>query len=339
MALFDRIYKLVIGRVGENTGFEITDLKITFNIQKTLSRSPNKNNVKVWNLSPQTRAELEKPDTRCILYAGYSEDSGLLLLFQGNVMFAYTSFEDANVITEFELGDGEIEYRNSTVSLGYAEGTSSRQILIDTAKQMGLPISIADDASDFVYPNGFSYHGAARNALTKATKAAGLTWSIQNGFVQIMQSGGSTSRQAVVLSADSGMIGSPERERQSAAEVARVRDLPTGQNRNIVSAARQYDGWRVKSLLMPTINAGDQIKLESRTADATYVVAEVQHIGDSIDGDWQSIFKLVDSATAAQIREAEAKRKAAEAKAATKRNAATPTPASARTPTSTGSPR
>lgn len=338
MALFDRVYRLVIGKVGNQTGFEITNLRIQFAIQKTLSRNPNKNSVKVWNLSPNTRAELEKPDTRCFLYAGYAEESGPLLAFQGNVTFAYTSFEPPDVVTEFELGDGELEYRNSTVSLGYGEKINSRRIMSDIASQMGLPLYVANDVGDTAYEHGFSYHGAARNALTRVTRAAGLQWSIQNGLLQITQSGGGTTRRAIVLAPDSGLIGNPDRERQSAAEIARVRDQTTGQNRNIVSAARQYDGWRVRSLLMPTVNAGDQIRLESRSVQNTYIVSEVTHKGDNFEGDWQSEFKLVDSATAAKIREAEAKRQASAAKA-TERQAATPTPASAINPTSTGTSR
>lgn len=300
--------------VSRGSGVEITELRVSFVIQKTLSKNPNKNSIKVWNLSPKTRAELEKPDVRCQLYAGYSEQNGPVLIFQGNVTFAYTYYEGPDVITEFELGDGEAEYRNSTVSLGYAAGASSKRIMGDIAAQMGLSLYVASDVQDFTYPQGFSYYGAARNALTRVTRAAGLQWSIQNGLVQVVQSGGGTSRRAIVLAADSGMIGYPERERQSSAETAKVKDATTGQARNIVSAARQFNGWRVKSLLMPSILAGDQVKLESKSVNEVFIASEVSHVGDSHEGDWQTTLKLVDAATAAAIQQKEAKRAADEAK-------------------------
>jgi hypothetical protein len=125
-------------------------------------------------------------------------------------------------------------------------------------------------------------------------QGTGLEWSIQNQTLQVIAKRGTTKRQAIVLAADSGLIGYPERMREGAREKARVKDERTGKRANLVSAAQQRDGWRVKSLLLPQINPGDLVKLESRSTEGFYRAESVKHTGDSEGGDWQTELELVD---------------------------------------------
>ena len=73
-----------------------------------------------------------------------------------------------------------------------------------------------------------------------------------------------------------------------------MRDSQTNDDVRLVSARQQLDGWRMTSLLLPTINPGDLVKLESRTVQAFQRVEAVRHYGDSAGGDWQSELQLVD---------------------------------------------
>ncbi len=135
-----------------------------------------------------------------------------------------------------------------------------------------------------------------------------------------------------MISADSGLVGSPERERQSAGEVARVRDQNSGRDATVTSAAPTYEGWRVTSLLMPTISPGDTVRIESRSVTANLIAAEVNHKGDNFEGDWHTELKLVDSATAAKLR-AEAAKAATAATKRAHRGASASTPAPGARPT------
>ena len=60
--------------------------------------------------------------------------------------------------------------------------------------------------------------------------------------------------------------------------------------------AKGVDGWRVKTLLMPMLNPGDRVKLESRTIKGVFRIQELKHTGDNWEGDWQTEMKLVDPA-------------------------------------------
>lgn len=304
MALFDRTYRLVIGRGGQ-TGLEITENRIVFNISKTSEKTPNSSDFRIWGLRRETREQLERTGTRCVLYAGYVEQDGPLKMFEGEVTFAWTSFDGPEVVTKFELGEGVSSYRDTAVSLSYPGGAGSRQVLQDIAGQMGLGLDVAPDAMLRTWQNGLSFHGPARHALDRVTRATGLSWSIQGGAVQVTRAGGATARRAIVLAGDSGLIASPERERKGAQQTARVRNQDTQESVRVASTSKAYDGWRTKSLLMPTILPGDPVKLESRSAEGVFVAREVQHRGDSEGGDWTTELLLVDAATQARLQRQE----------------------------------
>jgi len=293
--LFDRVYKLLVGKKGDSKGLEITELRIQFEITKTAKKDPNKSTIRIYNLRKETRTELEKPDTRCLLYAGYKDEAGPLLMFQGAVTFSWTKYELPDIITELELGDGAPEIRDTTISVGYDKGVKSTQILNDVSKKMGTPLTLPKDIPERTWQNGLSYYGSARILLDKVTRGSDLEWSIQNGNLQVIKSGMVTTRQGIVLSADSGLIGFPEHERKANEGTTDVKDTKK-KKKTVSTPAKHYDGWSVNCLLLPDIVPGDRVKLESRTVEGVFRVQELKHQGDSHDGDWQTELKLIDPA-------------------------------------------
>ena len=304
MARFNRTMALVVGQGGQQ-GFEITNLRVAFEIVKSDSRNPNKSTIRIFNLSPSSRRAIEKPDVRCVLRAGYEEESGPLECFNGNVTFSWTAKEGPDIITTLELGDGIVAYRDSVVSIGYGAGATSRQIIEQIASRMGLPLQMPNDAPSRAWANGFSSQGSARAALDRVTRGAGLAWSIQNGTLQIVRAGGTTNRTVFEIAADTGMIGSPERQRKGSGQAVQTRDQATGQNRRAASATEQWDGWRVKSLMLPTLLPNDRVKLKSAYAEGVMRIKEIRHIGDTHQGDWISEMTLVDPNRSASDRRGE----------------------------------
>lgn len=295
MPRFDRAYSLVVGPSG-GTGIEIAEtLRLTFDIVKRDDKNPNKSKIQIWNLKPENRSRLEAPNTRCVLKVGYHEEGGPLECFQGDVYFAFSKYEPPNVVTELELGEGAKAIRDSMVSLGYPAGANSTQALRDVAQRMGLAVSMPDDVPTRTWDNGLSFHGPARTALDKITHGTGLAWSIQNGQLQVLRANGSTNRTVVELAADSGLLNTPERERKGAQETdAVVTDEATKRKKRVQSQTQEEDGWRVTSLILPTLVPGDRVKLSSRSVVGVFPIKEVRHHGDTHGGDWVTELKLVD---------------------------------------------
>ncbi|MCT9127504.1 hypothetical protein [Cupriavidus gilardii] len=140
MARFNRVYRALIGHAGR-PGIEIRPpIRITFDVEKDASEQPNPHKIRFFNLAPTTRKGIEEPDLRCVLYAGYGEEDGPILLAAGAITFAYSYFDGPDVVTELEVRDGYVEIRDTAVSLGYGPGATARTIINDIAKQMGLGI-------------------------------------------------------------------------------------------------------------------------------------------------------------------------------------------------------
>lgn len=285
--LFDRVYRLLVGKKGEQKGIEITQLRIEFDVKKTTKKNPNSGKITVTNVSRETRARFEDTKVRVVLYAGYKEHQGPLLLFQGNVLQAYSNIERPDTSFVMELGDGYNEIRDSVISVGYAPGVDSKTILAEASKSMESPLVLPEDAPNRVWNNGFSYYGSSRKLLDKVVNASGLEWSIQNGNVQVIEKQGVTTAQGIIIGPDSGMIKSPVKVRAAKVEKA-------GKKTEVKDDGGSDDGWKVTTLLMPTINPGDRVIMKSEVVEGVFRVAEISHKGDTHGGDWQSELKIVD---------------------------------------------
>lgn len=293
---FLRNYRLQVGKKGDTKGISIIPpLRMTFDIEKTAKSEPNESAIKVYNLSQATRNLIEQPDMRCVLYAGYEEESAPLLLCSGDIAYAYSYLDNADWVTELSVLDGLVEIRDTAVSLGYAGGVNSTQILNAIAGAMGLVLVAPNSLAERKWVNGFSFYGAARTALDKVVAGAGLEWSVQNGELQIVNRANVTKRQAVVLAADSGLISYPERTREAAkSKKADKEEVKGAKKRNFTLDNQARDGWNVRSFLLPQVNPADKVKLESKTVTGWFRAETVKHYGDSYSGDWITELHLVD---------------------------------------------
>ena len=276
MKNFDRQYRLMAGQAG-SAGFEIgvgdRPLHIAFSVEKADTDSPNTAKVSIWNLSDEHLAELNKPDCVIALRAGYG--TVMPLIFSGVVTFAKTKADGSDAVTEAELVDTRIELRDTYVSVSYVGSVSCKTLIDDTAAQMGIAVSYAYNASFAEIPGGYSYIGPAREVLTKACETSGLVWSINNGVLQVKRPDDTMSREVYELSAETGLIGIPERVQLS--------DDDGGSS-----------GWDVEYLMNGAINVDDYVYLNSRYVKGYFRVYSVTMEGDNIDGSWSCVARLLE---------------------------------------------
>lgn len=294
---FNRIFRLMAGTQGSSDGVLIeTDgksdgLRITFDIDKDTTQQTNKSSIKIYNLTDNTRKKMEVADTVCELQVGYAEDVGLKRIFLGAVTYATTRREGPDTVTELELSDGQVAIRDTVVSLGYSAGVSGSKILADVVAQMGLSTQIASDVQFVSYPSGFSFVGKGRDCLSKIMDATGADWSIQNGVLQVIMAGGSTNIRALVFSPSSGLIGSPDRIVKG---VTRP-DEESKKKRNVKKDEHgKKAGWKIKTLLAPTVNPGDLVRVESSTVTDWFKVENLKHSGDTYAQEWYSEQELIE---------------------------------------------
>lgn len=277
MRNFKRTYRLAAGQAG-GQGFEIgggdRPLHISFSVEKADTDSQNTAKVSIWNLNSQHKAELSKKDCCLTLKAGYAEV--MPLIFQGIVTFAKTKDDGSDEVTEVELVDNRVEIRDTYVSVSYDGSVNCKTLITDTANQMGVTASFAYNVTFATLPNGYSYVGPARNVLTKACESSGLVWSINNGILQVKKPGDTMSREVYELSAETGLIGSPER--------VQVSDEIEG-----------YDyGWDVEYLMNGAIDIDDYVYLNSKDVKGYFRVYSVSIEGDNMEGSWSCQARLLE---------------------------------------------
>jgi hypothetical protein len=298
--LFDRVCSLVIGKEG-GSGKELTGLRIAFSIQKGSVKTPNKCSVRVWNAAPETRAVIEAVGNVLILKAGYAEDVGLVTLFAGDVTRSFSVKEGPDWITELELLDGFSEFRDRKVSVSFAAGATTLQVVKDIASRFGLAVRpMPTDVAAKQYKAGFAFVGRCRDAMDKACDYMGLEWSIQNREVQVLKKGGVFKQQAFLLSPDSGLIGSPMQESQTMTEKAAAKlGYTKGQSgtRETYELNREGEfepmlmvyGYKALSLLQPNMEPGGYVQLQTGAVDGEFFrIEELEHTGDTHGKEWHT---------------------------------------------------
>ena len=277
MKNFDRQYRLSAGKAGAK-GFEIgadaRPLHISFSVEKADTDSANTAKVSIWNLNKSHIAELNKDDCVVVLRAGYG--TVMPLIFTGVVTFAKTKADGSDEVTEVELVDNRVELRDTYVSVSYSGKVNCKTLIEDTAAQMGVTVSFSYNAKFADIPNGYSYVGPARNALTKACDTSGLVWSINNGVLQIKKPGDTMSREVYELSAQTGLIGTPERVQISGDD-----------------GSYSY-GWDVEYLMNAAINIDDYVYLNSKYVRGYFRVYSVVIEGDNMEGSWTCTARLLE---------------------------------------------
>lgn len=272
---FDRQYRLAAGPAG-GAGFEVGEtskaqpvaLHVNFSLQKSDLETQNTGRVTLWNLNPSQLAVLNEKDCVVSLKAGYG--SKLALIFAGIVSHVSTTIDSADRKTEIEVIDNLVEIRDTYVSVSYNGTVNWKIIFDDVAAQMGVAVSYSYNAEFVDISNGFSFVGLARDIMTKGCKCCNLSWSIQNGVMQVKKPGDVMSREVYVLSPDTGLLGIPAR-------VVITQDEATGKNTL---------GWDVEYFLNGAINIDDYVKLESETVTGYIRVYSLEISGDNVSGDW-----------------------------------------------------
>lgn len=253
---------------------EVEELRVQFRVVKTRSKEPNTCEATIFNLAEATRGGMQAKGAKLILQAGYADT--MAQVFGGDVRLIEHTHPGAEWATKIQAGDGERAFRHARVNIAFKGGTPATTIVHEIGKRMGLDLGNLVEQAGSVkghFKHGYVAHGPASRELTKALSAQGYEWSIQDGRLQILKVDAAMSGGAVLLTPDSGLIGSPEF------------GSPLKQGGPPVL--------RVRSLLQPTIRPGGQLELDAAAQKGRYVVHKVEHSGDTAGGEWYSTAEVV----------------------------------------------
>lgn len=287
MTKFNRVANLDIRLTSGKPNFAFTgeslivkNLRIIFQITKSLSWSTNQASIQIYNLSFEKRNKLKDYGDELTIFAGYSEDSGSQLLFIGDTTRVSHLFEQPEIISSIECGDGERIINQIITSVSFGTNVSARTIIETVASNVGLDIGYFAPTDNLVYKNGFQFTGMVKDAIAKVAKYLKLTQSIQNKKLYLVPEEGSTEKPPVTISQNTGMVGVPQRYTYKRLDLW-------------IGGPRQ--GYKVKTLLRPDILPGDKVRMisEKINVDELFYVDTVKHSGDTYGQSWYSDWELV----------------------------------------------
>ena len=277
--LFGRSVRLIIGST------LIEGLRAQFKIKKTATKEPNECELSIWNLSETSRAALQAKGTRIIVEAGYISTASVI--FAGDSSIIDHKHEGPDWISRIQCGDGERAFKFATLNQSFGPGVSVLEVFKKAAGQLvfkGVSIDNAVKQAQTEltgqFTQGYVLSGRAFSAAAQLAESYGLELSIQDGQLQLIRRASTTQDQAVVLSASTGLIGSPEHGTPAAA-------APDGRKKPQVLKA--------KSLLQPGIRAGGRVRIEAESPgnNGDFKVLTVVHDGDTHGGSWYSEIEAV----------------------------------------------
>lgn len=264
--LFDRSCVATVGDL------RVDGLRMAFKVSKSTKREPNTCELRIWNLAAKTRAKLQGKGVSVILSAGYQDNAAII--FQGDSRTIDHLREGADWITRVRCGDGERAYQWAHFSESFAPGTSIADVVRAAAKALGVNVGNLDDELDkgkfrgalTAFAHGYTAHGKAALELDRLLRTCGLSWSIQDGALQLLRGDAAAPGKAVLLTPQTGLIGSPEH--------------------NTPDKKGKAPRVKFRSLLQPQIKCGGSVELRSDGVKGQFRVESLDHTGDTASTDW-----------------------------------------------------
>lgn len=247
--------------------FHGNDFTIGFDVPFDDENESNVAELKIYNLSDATVAALKK-DSPAVLIAGYQSAAGAILT--GTIKHAASHWQGVDKITTVEVVDNNDAWLNTPVKKTYKEGTTAKEILSDLLPLTRLEISAFSLPKVQTYPRGKTLNTTLGNAIKALAKDCDAKMHVNRGriFLRPAKEGDSVG---IVIDADHGLIGSPERIEEEHTEVK--------SNKKV-----NVTGWKVKTLLNPLITTDVVLQITSKTANGVFRVKSGKHAGQSDGG-------------------------------------------------------
>lgn len=240
-------------------------ISISFAVEQTGHSEPNKAEIVIYNLNEDGRRLLSDSGARVILSCGYRQTEGQI--FAGDIDQVDVPREGGDIAVRLSCSDGGVALRSTVVNVSTSADQSVSGVVSDLLAELGLPQGVVEVAEGAL-KQGLSYCGPLKRVLDDLVGSAGLTWSVQDGVVQVHGVKGLPGT-ATKLTKSTGMVGSPRRLTQ--------RDDVAGTDRL---------GVAVRSLLQPILRPGKRIRVESDILTGDFVAGKVRHSGSTFSGEW-----------------------------------------------------
>lgn len=266
MTLFGRRCVVVLDADGR--ALRVEGLTVRFNIELDV-KNFGKAKIEVINLNAEHRKRFEESkDVDVELLVGYV-DNALERLCKGTLRDVYSQYDPPEWVTVLRTGDGD-KASKVRANRSYSPGTPLSSVWKDLVDSLKGQVDAGNAIAAFSkgqYANGIkellhggAVHGSALDNIKRLASGAGLDVTIQEGELVVTEIGQPLATSAIVLSADTGLIGSPQ----------------PGPKKKL----------KCRSLILPGLKPKRQIEIRSKLTTGVYTILKAKYTGDTSSNDW-----------------------------------------------------
>ena len=284
----------------------INALKIYFKVEKKRTGKPSDGLIKIHNMSLDTEHRIRETGERVRIYAGYRDQTGLI--FDGDIRGVERARSRENNsmdargrgsergqsvsstrtgidrVTTIMCGGFVSTRKEALFNRTYESKVPVRQVVKDAVATMtGLslgPIDIIPPTA--MLPAGYKYTGKSDDLLEQILEPLLIRHYVENRTVRVAEIEPSNEihgETAIIISEDTGMIGSPT-----------------------VTSDDERTGLEISMLLNPALKLDEKLQVRSRIFDSELVmeglagnqiISALQHEGDNRDGPFATTIRTI----------------------------------------------
>ena len=299
-------------------------LHVEFEVTKSLSFEANRCTVRCYNLARQTRnlisglptprRPLTNADRLALanavgtdpksqaftlqlslmqLFAGFNELSQQI--FEGTIeSIRHSRPDNVTVVTTLDSGDGARVLRDGHISRTYADGTPFLQMIQDTARTLGVTVSLqttakltqwfTDDLAGAMTSGSTTLHGNARDVLDELLNISAILGSDE--YVEKISLGLESKVRWTIMDGELVVIGPRD--------MLAVPPVEVRKETGMVGRPELHDSGdiTVEMLLEPRMGPGVPVALHSRDVRGTFRCESCRHFGDTGGGPFRTVAEL-----------------------------------------------
>ncbi len=210
--LFGRKYRVIVSDIN-GIGIDVSTLRCTFQIEKSLSETPNYAEIVLYNLSAQTENSIIKEGAKVILEAGY-QNPQYGLIFSGDIVQPLRGKEDNTTYTLTLVSqDGDLFYNKGIINASFRAGQTPRDILENMTKQSSNALELgqlSNNLTPTALPRGKALFGLTRDYFRQIAKSEQAAFYINNNKIDFVKAMDLPTNEIIKLNGKSGLIGMPE---------------------------------------------------------------------------------------------------------------------------------
>lgn len=294
---------------------DVSGLDISGKVTRANRMVENKAELTIYNASESTRNRISTEGQSCIIKLGY-EDEGVGTVFIGQVDHASSNHVGPDWITKVVAVAGwavDGEFNGKPFAVSIPPGGKLTTVLESLALVLGIGIMGAQNA-DVVLPNGYTFAGSARDALTycdKILRSHGRGLHVDLAALIVYKVGGAVGEFDVIsLTPDTGLLHAEPVEdnskearqlAKSEAKLAQARkhqnDAKTTKQRTAATQTLQKEAQRqqeikrtqvkLRALINPIARPNGLAIVESQQVQGSYVIDSVEFVFDNMAKDFE----------------------------------------------------